>query len=73
MSVRKGQRQAIAKRLRELRGTATQGEWAKRTGVSQQRVSAHENGVLPSTESLIAMAEKTGVSVDWILFGTGTR
>lgn len=47
-------------------------ELAKICGVSKQAVGAWiKNGSQPSTEALIALREKRGVSEQWVLYGKG--
>ena len=60
----------MSKKLRELRNEMelTQGQVAKRIGVTSSIVSAYENGIRqPSFESLIKLAYLYGVSSDYLL------
>ena len=60
----------MTKKLRELRMDMelTQGQVAKRIGVTSSIVSAYENGIRqPSFESLIKLAYLYGVSSDYLL------
>ena len=59
-------------RLLALKGGTGVNKWAERVGLSQGLVSAYINGTrLPGAESLRAIAERTGVSLDWLLLGWG--
>lgn len=61
---------AVGKRLEEVRGTATQVEFGNRIGVPQNFVSRYENAkAKPSAKYLAAVAELTGVTLDWLILG----
>ena len=60
----------MSKKLRELRVEMelTQGQVAKRIGITSSVVSAYENGIhQPSFDSLIKLAYLYGVSSDYLL------
>jgi transcriptional regulator with XRE-family HTH domain len=62
--------EAIGGRIRELRGTVTQEEFAQWLGISQAQLSKYELGQsIPSLDALTKLAKKTGRSTDWILLG----
>jgi|tagenome__1003787_1003787.scaffolds.fasta_scaffold15248223_1 transcriptional regulator with XRE-family HTH domain len=63
--------EAIGRRVREIRGFhLTQGEFARKLELSQQQLSAIENGrSTPTLETLVKLAEFAGTSLDWIVFG----
>lgn len=63
--------QTIGERLRQARGAETQLDFAARTGLKQQTISRCERGETPSTAVLVALAEVTNLSIDWLLFGRG--
>ena len=67
-------RRAIAKRLRELRGDRSENAWADYLGVAQQNVNRwlyRDDPTVPGAESLMVIAKKHHVSIDWILTGYG--
>lgn len=62
----------ISERLRIVRGHLGQVEFAKKIGSSQTGVSAYENGQRkPDYETLIRVSQVFGVTLDWLLLGTG--
>ncbi len=62
--------QEIARRLREVRGTATQVDFGKALGVAQNVVSRYERGrVRPPLEYLVAVAKHGKVTLDWLILG----
>ena len=61
-------------RFRELRGDMTQSDFAKKTGLSRPTIGFYENGErLPDAYKLKQIAEKCGVSADWLLGMTDVR
>ena len=67
-------RERIGARLRQLRGERTQADLAKELGVSASYISAVEVGASkPSLELLMALSERYGVSIDWLLTGRHTE
>lgn len=64
----------IGARPRSLRKQAgeTQTSWGKATGISQGYVGQIERGErIPPTKYLIWVAQRSKVSIDWIVFGGG--
>ena len=58
----------LGARLLELRGSATQSEFANSIGVIQQTYAHWELGVRqPKLQELIRLAQHFGVSTDWLL------
>jgi len=58
----------FSERFTELRGDRTQGEFAKFLGISRPTVGFYENGSrIPDALVLRQIAEKCGVSADWLL------
>ncbi len=51
----------IGARIRQLRGSASQQEFADRLGITREHVSRIESGVQPGTEVLRRLAQVTGV------------
>jgi len=67
---------AISERIREIRRRRglTQAELAERLGVQQKKISDIERGrTLPNPEFLIAVRERMGVTIDWLLTGEGPQ
>ncbi len=58
-------------RLAKLRAFDSQSAFARRLGFSQQNINQWENGVTPSLASLIILAEKRQVNLNWLLLGKG--
>lgn len=64
---------SLPERLRIIRGQLGQKEFAKRIGSSQTGVSAYEKGQRkPDYETLIRVSQEFGVTLDWLLLGTGS-
>ncbi|SBW10145.1 conserved hypothetical protein [uncultured Eubacteriales bacterium] len=66
----------LGRKLRELRQERqwTQGQVAKRIGVTASVISAYENGIRqPSYESLIKLVRLYAVSADYLLGTSGRR
>jgi transcriptional regulator with XRE-family HTH domain len=64
--------QAVGQRIRTLRGTATQEEFAGALNISQAQLSKYELGQSALPLSLLAkLAERSGRTTDWILTGKG--
>lgn len=62
----------LPERLRIIRGQLGQVEFAKKIGSSQTGVSAYEKGQRkPDYETLIRVSQEFGVTLDWLLLGTG--
>jgi transcriptional regulator with XRE-family HTH domain len=64
--------EALGQRVRQLRGTATQEEFARALNLSQAQLSKYELGQSALPLSLLAkLAERFGRTTDWILTGKG--
>ena len=61
----------VGRRIRELRGfDMTQGEFARRIGISQNYLSTVERGkVQIGSEILLRMSREFGKSMEWLLTG----
>ena len=60
----------IGKRVRALRGGATQKAFAESLGLSQYVLSRVEQGVwLPKVSTLLSISQASGVSLDWLCTG----
>lgn len=63
---------SLAERLRIVRGSMGQTEFAKKVGNSQSGISAYEKGQRkPDYETLIRVSKEFGVTLDWLLLGKG--
>jgi transcriptional regulator with XRE-family HTH domain len=63
---------AIGQRIKDLRGSRTQEDFARLMGVSQAQLSKYELGQsAPPLGFLTGLAKDAGKSVDWILTGKG--
>lgn len=63
----------ISRRLRGVRGLATQIEFGKALGVGQNIVSRYERGrVKPPLDYLVAVARHAKVTLDWLILGEKT-
>ena len=55
-------------RLRALRGTESQAEFASKIGVKQTSYSSWERGVKdPAAQTIVKIASTFGVTTDWLL------
>ena len=60
----------VGYRLKQLRGSNTQGEFAKRIGVSQGYLSHLERGEKEmGPEILLRISRECGKSIEWLLTG----
>jgi transcriptional regulator with XRE-family HTH domain len=60
----------LSKRIKSLRISGeTQAEFADRLGTTQASISRYLNGRQPDRETLIKIADRTRVSLDWLLTG----
>jgi transcriptional regulator with XRE-family HTH domain len=63
---------AVGRRIRQLRGAATQDEFARALNISQAQLSKYELGQSALPLSLLAkLSERSGRTTDWILTGNG--
>ena len=71
MKMHEAERRAIATRFVIVRGSRTYKQLAKSTGLSLAVLHRSENWKdgLPSIENLVRLAEKEGISLDWLLLG----
>jgi len=61
---------AIGLRIRLLRGNVRQQEFAQQLGLSQGQLSKVERGrIAPTLEVLLAVSNRFGKSLDWIVRG----
>lgn len=62
--------QAVGQRVRQLRGAATQEEFARALNISQAQLSKYELGQSALPLGLLAkLAERCDRTTDWILIG----
>ncbi len=73
MSKKNDSKKISSKRIKEVMGNMTQDQFAYTINSSQPVISKILSGTDPSVTVLIAIAEKYGVSVDWILGLTSTK
>jgi transcriptional regulator with XRE-family HTH domain len=60
----------IGGRIRGIRGTASQREFATRLGISREQLSRIESGAqVPGTETLRRLAQATRVPLDFVVLG----
>ena len=66
------EKSTISERIKIIRGTNTQKEFADRLGITQRAVVNYESlGRIPKGAVLKKICEKFGVSEQWLLTGTG--
>ena len=58
-------------RLRAAFGDASMAVVARRLGIPHATVRNYYQGRLPAPEVLIKIAAETGISLNWLLMGTG--
>ena len=65
-------REPVGSRLAQVRGKMTQDEFGKELGLTRRQVSTMERGEVPITgDVFIAIHQKFGVSLSWLLLGDG--
>ncbi|HZR47385.1 MAG TPA: helix-turn-helix transcriptional regulator [Candidatus Manganitrophaceae bacterium] len=63
-------REEVGERIKSIRGTRTQEEFAKALGVRKQNyISRYERNRIPSAQLLLKIARIGQVSIDWLLTG----
>lgn len=69
------ERNEFAGRLKQLRGEYgyTVKEFSRMLNINLQTYYSYENGTLPSYKALVSIAEKCGVSLDWLCGITADR
>ena len=71
LSITRTEAAEIGARIRQLRGSANQVQFARRLGIAREHLSRIESGSqVPGTETLRRLAQVLGVSLDFVLFGT---
>jgi transcriptional regulator with XRE-family HTH domain len=64
----------LSERIKALRLPGeTQSDFAQRLGTTQASISRYVNGRHPDRETLVKIARRTGVSLDWLLTGKGPQ
>lgn len=59
-------------RFRSLRGDLTQEEFANRIGITKQKVSNYEKGIVKPTFDVFAlMASRLKINLNWLITGKG--
>jgi transcriptional regulator with XRE-family HTH domain len=70
LSITRTEAAEIGARIRQLRGSANQVQFARRLGIAREHLSRIESGAqVPGTETLRRLAQVLGVSLDFVLFG----
>ena len=55
------------KSLRSMRGNKSQKEFAEELGIPQPTLSSYESGkIKPTVDAIINIADKCGISMDWL-------
>ncbi len=62
-------KEAVARRIKEIRGSLTLSEFGKKLGVAHTTIKRYEEGMLPSPDILLAIAGIGGKKVEWLLTG----
>jgi transcriptional regulator with XRE-family HTH domain len=71
LSITRTEAAQIGARIRQLRGSANQVQFARRLGIAREHLSRIESGAqVPGTETLRRFAQVLGVSLDFVLLGT---
>lgn len=60
-------------RLAEVIGSSKPGDLQRTLNIPYQSAKNYLNGRLPSAAALIAIADRTGCSIDWLLTGRGNK
>lgn len=64
----------VSERLQSVIGSRSKSEFARLCGVPESSVRQWVDGTsLPSAEKLMAIAGATGISIDWLLLGKGSK
>jgi transcriptional regulator with XRE-family HTH domain len=71
LSITRAEAALIGARIRQLRGSEKSMDFARRIGIRREYLSRIESGALPGTEILRRVAQVTGVSLDFLVFGAG--
>jgi transcriptional regulator with XRE-family HTH domain len=65
-------KKAVAERFAEVRAGRSYLRFAKDSKISTSLLQRYETGGgLPSVENLTLLAEREGISIDWLLLGVG--
>lgn len=63
---------SFKQRFRLLRGNDSQVQFANKVGITKQKVSNYENGIVkPTYEVLVLLAEELHVNLNWLITGYG--
>jgi transcriptional regulator with XRE-family HTH domain len=64
--------ETVGERIKVLRGSVSQAQFAEMYGLSKNTLWGYENGTTDPRASFVAkLAKDYGVTTDWILFGEG--
>ena len=64
---------SIPERLREIKGNRSTAAFARFLDVGVSTLHNYENGRTPPIDFLLNVAARTGVSIEWLLTGTGQK
>ena len=65
--------EGFTSRLIEACGSGRAADLQRSLNISYQAAKNYLTGRLPNTEMLMIISERTGVSIDWLLTGQGTK
>lgn len=63
----------VPRRLREVIGDEPQAAFARRCGIGETTLRKYLDGADPSTSRLVAIADTTNISVEWLATGRGEK
>jgi transcriptional regulator with XRE-family HTH domain len=72
LSIRENEKK-VDVRLREVIGEESLASFGRRCGISEGGIRKYLNGASPSTEKLVAIADTTNVSIEWLATGRGHK
>lgn len=65
---------SLAERIKQLRGTLTQKEFAAKVGINMNTLRAYEKGrTSPPADAIVRMCTNFDVSADWLLLGRAEK
>lgn len=69
-----GSTMSIGNRIKDLRGSLSQGEFANQLGVSKAAIGSYERGVsAPGSNFIVSICSYFNVCFEWLLLGTGPK
>ncbi len=64
---------SIPERLREIKGNRSTAAFARFLGVGVSTLHNYENGRTPPIDFLLNVTARTGISIEWLMTGTGEK